>query len=180
MIATMGDATGRIVAGGSDEMGRWSWQQFMGRNGKTFMIISAYQVCEQEVCSNGRIKILTTTAQQVSMLRCQGRTKTPREAFICDLKIFIEKQKSEGIGILLVGDFNESLRISYDGMTKLISDFGFTDILWHGITEDNFGTHIGGSTRIDYIVADEWIANCVTQACYEPFGLRTKGDHRNK
>ena len=46
-----------------------------------------------------------------------------------------------------------------------------------GTTE--FGTHVRGKDRIDYVLASDWVAEAVVDGCYEPFGQRSRGDHRN-
>jgi hypothetical protein len=130
--------------------------------------------------TNSRIKTLTATAQQVSILRQQGRyDTTPREAFVKDLTKFIQKKREEGSGILLMGDFNEALDVTYDGMTKMCSKLGLEDIMFQELGQDSFNTYVDGTERIDYVLADPWIADACISACYEPFQFRFKGDHRN-
>jgi hypothetical protein len=143
-------------------------------------IICAYQVCDQRIVENGRIKTMTATAQQTSMLRQQNRNETPRAAFITDLRSLLRIERAKGHGILLLGDFNEPLDVTYDGMTKLCSDFEFTDLMFQLVGDDEFPTWFRGSDRRDdYALCDEWIADAIEGGCYEPFMLRTKGDHRN-
>ena len=178
LTATVGNMAGRVTGKGSDPLGRWSYQQMSCKNGRTFFVITAYQVATDEIVNAGKKKSMTSTAQQTSILRRQGQKEKPREAFVKDLRKEIKLLKKDGAGILLIGDFNEELEVSYDGMTKLISDMNFTDIMWHETGCDDFATYARGKTRIDYCIADDWIAEQVLQACYEPFGLRHKGDHR--
>ena len=164
LIATIGNASGRVIDQGNDHMGRWSYQKFGCKNQRTFYIISAYQVCTDHIIVNDKVKTLTATAQQTSILRKSGRDMKPRKAFVSDLKKIITELKKDGSGIMLAGDFNETLEISYDGMTKLVSDFNFKDIMWHASGRDDFATYIRGNTRIDYVVADDWISNQVVTA----------------
>ena len=178
-IISINNISGRVITTGDDLLGRWCYQTLGCKNNRKLTIISAYQVCQQEIKEGNRIKSLTATVQQISMLRQQGRDITPRQAFIQDLRKFIKSQRESGNGILLIGDFNEELEVSYDGMTKLVADFGLTDLMWTETGTDNFGTNIEGTTRIDYALADEWVQDALVNGCYEPFQFRTKGDHRN-
>jgi hypothetical protein len=58
-------------------------------------------------------------------------------------------------------------------MTGVAIDCNLTDLMF------SFPTYIRGTSRNDYILASDWIANSVIAGCYEPFSYRTKGDHRN-
>ena len=94
------------------------------------------------------------TAQHTSILRQQGRNETPWQAFIIDLRQFITDQHAQGNGVLLAGDYNEELDITYDGITKLCSDFHLVDHMLHLTGRDDFATYARGSKRIDYILCD--------------------------
>ena len=94
------------------------------------------------------------TAQHTSILRQQGRNETPRQAFIIDLRQFITDQHAQGNGVLLADDYNEELDITYDGITKLCSDFHLVDHMLHLSGRDDFATYARGSKRIDYILCD--------------------------
>ena len=107
------------------------------------------------------------------------RTCSPREAFIQDLGAFIQERTACNSGILLIGDFNEALTDSYSGMSKLCSDNNLQDIMWKVLGTTDFGTHAKGRDRIDYALCSDWVATSVTNAYYEAFGYRPKGDHRN-
>ena len=128
--------------------------------------------------SDNKGATLTVTAQHTSLLRQQGRNKTPRQAFIIDLCQFITDQHAQGNGILLASDYNEELDITYDGITKLCSDFHLVDLMFHLTGRDDFATYARGSKRINYILCDAWVSDASIQGCYEPFQYRLKGDHR--
>ena len=49
LISTLGKCAGRVIASGSDDMGRWAWQKLVGKGGKTIQIISAYQVSQKSM-----------------------------------------------------------------------------------------------------------------------------------
>ena len=154
LILTQSNRKGRVIDSGSDALGRWTYQTLSGKDNRHVSIISAYQVCEQSIVEDDRVKTLTATAQQTSILRVQGRDISPRAAFIHDLKGFLLEQRKLKRGILLVGDFNEVLDVSYDGLTKLASDLELTDVTYHVIGDDDFPTYDRGSTRVDFALAD--------------------------
>ena len=175
----IGNHSSRTSSTTSDPLGRWSTITLSGRFNRKITVITAYQPCPPTT-PNTRVSSLTTHAQQVALLRLQGRTITPRQAFIQDLRAYLRELRSLDHGILLVGDFNEPLTTHYSGMTKVCSDFGLIDLMLHMIGRDDFPTCArGNNRRIDYILCDQWIANAALAGCYEPFGYRTKGDHRN-
>jgi hypothetical protein len=81
--------TGRISKSGRDsKYGRWSYFQTRGRHGRTIIVVTIYQVCNQTVASAGTI---TACLQQHTLLDEAGRITTntrgvptphPRKALI--------------------------------------------------------------------------------------------------
>ena len=184
LLASQGHITSRIIHQESDYMGRWSYQILSGRMNRTITLISAYQVCNQTITSgdnreNRRIASYTTTAQQTSMLRQEGRTCTPREAFIEDLSQFIRSQQEQQSTNLLVGDFNEPLSDSGEGISRLASELNLIDVMKERLGSTNFATYIRGRERIDFCLASTEVFQALHDACYEPFeGRLAKSDHR--
>ena len=179
MLCVTENNSGRVTAKGSDDMGRWTYQTLTCKGDKSLTMISAYQVCKQQLVNNSRVSTLTATAQQISALRQQGRDILPRKAFTQDLESFIAHEHGKGNGILLVGDFNEPLDTLHEGMTKLCSNTGLIDLMFHLHGVDEFNTWIDGKARVDYVLCDAWVAESCLNGCYEPFKYRFKGDHRN-
>ena len=165
LVVTQGNFKGRVIDSGCDALGRWTYQTLGGKANRNITIVSAYQVCDQDIVENSKVKTLTATAQQTRILRLQGHDETPRKAFVADLRKFLTKQRKLKNGIFLVGDFNEVLDVSYDGMTKLASDFELTDVMYHVIGDDNFATYDRGTTRVDCALADGWVAETIAHAC---------------
>ena len=95
----------------------------------------------------------SVTAQHTSLLRQQGRNETLRQAFIIDLHQFLIDQHAQGNGVLLAGDYNEELDITYDGITKLCSDFHLVDLMFYLTGRDDFATYACGSKCNDYILS---------------------------
>ena len=72
LIATQGHTSGRIIHEGHDNLGRWSYQILSCKNQRTLTIVSAYQVCQQQLVNNNRVASSTASAQQTSLLQQQG------------------------------------------------------------------------------------------------------------
>ena len=180
LIATQGHTCGRVIHQGRDNLGRWSYQVLSCKNRRTLTIVSAYQVCQQQIVTNNRVISSTASAQQTSLLRQQGRQENPRQAFVQDLQTFLQQRLDEDSELLILGDFNEPLTGTMDGMTKLCSNLQLSDLMAQVTgTETDFGTHVRGHQRIDYALCTELVAQSAVRGCYEPFGQRGKGDHRN-
>ena len=180
LLVTQGHSSGRVVRQGHDNLGRLSYQVLSCKNSRSLTIVSAYQVCQQQILNNNRVASSTASSQQISLLRQQGRSENPRMAFVHDLENFLDERIQAGSEILLLGDFNETLNETMDGMTRLCSNLQLTDLMEQVTnTEGNFGTHARGNQRIDYALCTELVAQSAVRGCYEPFGERTKGDHRN-
>ena len=113
------------------------------------------------------------------MLRQLDRYETPRRAFIADLMNFIQERQEQNSGILLFGDFNEALTDDSENISKLCSDCYLCDLMLQLTGRTNFATYVKGTKRIDFVLCSDWIASAARQGCYEPFGHRTKGDHRS-
>ena len=176
-----GRSTGRVTAQGRDPLGRWAYQTFSCRGHKSLTIITAYQVCKQTIVdgTTGQIRSLSASAQQTSMLRQARRMCSPREAFVTDLSTFIKEKQAGQSGILLMGDFNEPLNDENRGMSQLCTALDLCDVMHQILGTAEFATHVRGRERIDYVLASDWVAEAVVDGCYEPFGQRSRGDHRN-
>jgi hypothetical protein len=66
--------TGHISSSGCDsKYGRWSYFQTRGQNGRSVMVVTIYQVCNQPVASTGSS---TACKQQHTILDEDGRITT--------------------------------------------------------------------------------------------------------
>ena len=75
MSAVTNDFVGRVVETGSDAaMGRWSFTRLLGKHGRHIVMVSVYQVCNQQATTAGN---RTAYAQQLSLLRRNGRDCSP-------------------------------------------------------------------------------------------------------
>jgi hypothetical protein len=67
-----GSITGRVVASGNDDMGRWCWTTYNGSANQQLTVITAYQVCEgasvHDVTLHQVTKKYSAGTQQYSMM----------------------------------------------------------------------------------------------------------------
>jgi len=176
MLLSQGSILGRLVDSGKDEMGRWSYQKFAGRNNIIVTVIAAYQVCQKNVSHKGRY---TAAAQQESLLRQRNESDTnPRRHFRQDISKFLSRCLQESNEVLLMGDFNESLSEVSSGMAKICQDHGLLDLfnVYQGITD--LPTYSRGKKRLDYALGTERVAASIKFGGYESFNSRMSSDHR--
>jgi hypothetical protein len=85
-----GSITGRVVASGNDDMGRWCWTTYNGSANQRLTVITAYQVCEgapvDDVTLHRVTKKYSAGTQQYSMMIEQGypMSRTPQTQFKLD------------------------------------------------------------------------------------------------
>ena len=92
-MLTVGNATGRIKTQDQDKWGRWVSQTLQGTAGRQVTIISAYQ----PVTDAHKPGTVTVATQQHTLLVQQGDPlRSPREAFIRDLKTFLVQRREMG------------------------------------------------------------------------------------
>jgi hypothetical protein len=172
--------SGRYESSGSDPhgLGRWSYVQLHGKNGKSAVVITVYQVCDAHIGSAGAS---TAFHQQWYLSRMEGDlTPNPRKRFITDLTKEIKKWQKAGADILLGGDFNERLGDTQDGLAHLVTECNLVDIhaTNHGTkTEPN--TYSRGIKRVDYVFTSPRVVPFVDCCGIDPFHLLIHSDHRS-
>ena len=177
---TVNNLTSRIINKGSDPKGRWCWTKYRSRPDETFLVVTAYQVCSSSIKKGST----TAAAQQDSLLRAEASTtdtelRAPRPAFCQDLTRFVQSSQADGSKILLVGDFNEPLGVTDNGMTNLARDCGIFDVYCQRLGTSLYpSTYINGKRRLDYALASPSVLAAVTRAGYDPYNYRVAGDHR--
>jgi exonuclease III len=177
-----GSITGRVVASGTDGMGRWCWATYNGSANRRVMVITAYQVCEgvpvHDVTLHRVTKKYSAGTQQHSMMIERGypTSRTPRTQFKLNLKTLLEGFLNQHHEILLMGDFNEDLETGNDGLRS--ATMGLIDLMQVKIGHQKFSTHIDGRSRIDFVFATPRVVEACTHAGYESFRHRFETDHR--
>jgi hypothetical protein len=126
-------------------------------------------------------KGLTTAAsqQQSFLLQAQDPVTAPRVAFRRDLKKYLQKCKSDGSDILLVGDFNEHIGLEPGSMQQLMDQVGLVDIMKTQHTQTLPATYARGHRCLDYALATPHVVNSVFKGGYEAFNARYPTDHRS-
>ena len=150
MSAVTDNYIGRVVETGSDsEMGRWSYTRLQCKHGRTIMIVSAYQVCNQQENSAGE---KTAFAQQLTLLRRNGRDGSPRKAFFDDLDQQLNEWITKGYEIILSGDLNEQLGADIHGFAHISAKWDLVEVIqhYHGMTDEP-PTYVRGIKRLDYV-----------------------------
>jgi hypothetical protein len=179
------DFTGRIFETDRDEIyGRWSYFKASGRNGRSIVIVTVYQVCDQSVASTGDT---TACKQQHVILDEQHRLLTatngnvyphPRQALITDLTTQLSKWRSSGMEILLSGDLNEVLGENPSEFAKITTEFNLTDIYRHRHGLDEPATYQRGHRRLGYILCTSELLPALTTCGTLPFKQLSASDHR--
>jgi hypothetical protein len=163
-----GFITGRVLASGTDDMGRWCWTTYNGSANRRLTIITAYQVCDRapvhEVTLHRATKKYSAGTQQYSMMIERGypTSQHPQTQFKIDLKTLLEGFLNQHHDFLLMGDFNEDLETNSDGLCS--ATMGLIELMQGKIGHQNFSTHIDGQTRIDFVFATPR----VVEACIHP------------
>jgi len=77
------------------------------------------------------------------------------------------------------GDFNEVLGLEdEEGLAPLCMDCGLVDIILAKHSRTDFGAYIQGSKVLDYFLIPPELEDDVLACGYEPYNIRTMGDHR--
>ena len=189
-LITAGSLVGRLHNTGTDEMGRWCYATYKGTNDTLLTVITAYQVChttptydlsrQPSSNNNTTIKKWAAVTQQFSMMQEADpyNTRHPREQFRYDLLQFLRQLQHQRHDILLMGDFNEALGSEPSGMYHIAGVCALVDLLRLKIGTTDFNTYVGGSERIDYVLASPRLVSACTSCGYEPVKFRFPGDHR--
>jgi hypothetical protein len=113
-----GSFSGRMTKQVQDPLGRWVLQEFVGRQCKLLVVVSAYQTVDKR----GDQGALTIAAQQSSLLLLAKDSVTnPRTAFRRDKVRAMRPYEVAGAELLLVGDFNEPFGSDPEGTMSLIA-----------------------------------------------------------
>jgi len=107
MLLSLNPWTSCIVNTGYDTiLGRWTYQEFLGKNNKHVIILSGYQVCNQEFDAASN----TVSAQQIHLLQAQGiPTPKPRKLFLANLIHQIQEWQHANKEVILCIDANEPI-----------------------------------------------------------------------
>ena len=170
-----GNWTGRIKEKGKEKLGRWTYVDLRGKDGKIVKIISTYRVCDQKK-SQGKCTIYLQ--QQTDLMRDNRSFTEPREALLIDLAKLIQKEHKKGVIIILTGDFNEDIK-NGKRINKFLQDVEMYNVMEARHSDDYPITYDRGKNCLDLIaisntVPKKWILKCG----YLPFYKGIMSDHR--
>jgi hypothetical protein len=175
-----GERSGRISAQGMDShgLGRWSHALIHGKNGRKVLIATAYQACKASIGTSGS---KTACSQQWHLTRQSGDLKPdPRKRFITDLlDAFLSTCHAKGVEILLMGDFNETLGDSLQGLDAILNKHSLLDLPpYHHGMEGEVETHSRGSKQLDCAFGTQELAESITRIGVTPHNFVVASDHR--
>jgi exonuclease III len=169
------DYTGRVTNIGRDEeLGRWSFTAMIGKHGRTILLVTIYKVCNKN--SGGS---RTAYTQQVSLLLRNGRTVSPRKAFLDDFDQQVSQWLAKGYELIIAGNLNEELGGNLSGFSRISSKHNLVEIIQqaHGINGEP-PTYARGCRRLDYIFVTAGLATSVKQCGILPYSDIIDSDHR--
>ena len=175
LLGVTGPLVGRVKTSISDDLGRWSIMELLGRGGRSLIIICAYQVCKSSSSGSS-----TAYSQQLSLLRqAHFDNPDPRKHFVKDLTRIVTGYTKQDSDIILMGDFNEVIGLKAEDMASVIRAGNLTDTqtYCHGLHSED-STYARGPNRVDYIFASARLLPFIIRQGCEPFNARIFSDHR--
>jgi hypothetical protein len=146
MVGITGSLVGRIRDTITDPYGRWCGYTIIGRDNKEIMILTAYNVSQYK---NAKVGEDTLFNQQVALYKLNDvREPDPKKIFINDLKEMVMKARKEDKDIILTGDFNELVGDDPNGMAKVLSAGGPTDVHSQQHSIGDITTYTRGTKRL--------------------------------
>ena len=172
---TRGNWSGHVTKQGSERLGRWSYQEFEGKKGKTITVINMYRVGKGK---NDSGSCTIRCQQQKDLLVDTEQHVDPREQILIDLQKKIKELHEKGHLVVLFGDFNEDVQHS-----NRILRFLMESNLKNAVTAKHDGklprTHDRGRHCIDMIAVSEALdTNAILASGYMPFYEGVATDHR--
>lgn len=176
LIGVTNDIVGRVHNHFSDHLGRWTGVSLSGKANKHLVIITAYQVVNNQTKHGAR----TAYKQQCTLLRQENISNpNPRKQFISDLKQVVQEHHRKGNDIILMGDFNEEVGIEPGGVQAILATTALVDAHFtrHGDIID-IPTYARGRKRLDYMFISKTLVPSLAAAGLEPFNNKIHSDHR--
>jgi hypothetical protein len=148
-----------------------------GRNGRTIIIVTIYQVCNQAVASAGST---TACIQQHTLLDEASRIKIsasgvpyphPRKALIQDFSEQLRSWRETGHEFIISGDLNEMLGDNPAEFGSITTEFNLVDVYRHRHGMDEPAMFNGGNRRLNYILCSTPLLSTVTTCGILPFNI---------
>jgi len=176
LLLALNQWTSRVTRYGNDpHLGCWSHMEFIGKNDKQLIVISAYQVCNQQFDAASQ----TTTAQQICLQACGIAHPKLQKSFLDDLIQQIKQWRHTNHKIILCMDANDDIDNPKADVTRLFHETDLMDLHFHKYPGTRKpATQQRGSKAIDVIAGSPRVTEALVHAWICPFGyLATiKGD----
>jgi hypothetical protein len=108
----------------------------------------------QRVSSGGRYTRLgfghSRRQQRSLLLEAQDPLIDPRQAFVRDLKLYLELCISQGDEVLMMGDFNETIGVERNPTSAMISELGLVNLILTRHPAPLPATYARGCKCLDY------------------------------
>jgi hypothetical protein len=177
LLAIVGSCSHRVTTTHRDPFGRWCSATLAGRNQQDIRIYSAYQCVDDDIRYTGTN---TYYAQLWRLFRDKDhRYPQPRRRFIKDLHAELLALKHDGISLIVLGDFNETIGTSPALMASICSSIGLSDAIEHMHPQsENIPTYIRGRRRLDYGLLSHSLLPAITASGLNQFHEISSSDHR--
>jgi len=151
-------------------LGRWSYVKMQGKEDHRYIILSGYQVCENQTIDPGSNN---TFNQQYHLLHQQGhRNPDPWAQFVEDLITIIKQWQAQNKAVLICLDANENPQ--NQGTPEIGQIFSETDLIdLHSARHPGQNcppTYNQGSKPIDVCAGSPEFVEALETAWYLPFG----------
>jgi hypothetical protein len=158
-------------------LGRWSFVTVTGKNDRNILVTTEYQACKARIAVVGA---KTACAQQCHLLRQKGEINPdPRKSFKTDLDSFLAPHHAAGSEILLLGNFNETLGASTNGLDAIINKYDLIDLMpYHHSIEGEIETYSRGNKCLDYAFGTHLLNEPIVRIGYTPYNFVITSDHR--
>ncbi len=170
----------RIAEQDPHGLGRWSYIEFEGCDGRRIVVVSAYRSCSQQT----RLGSSTYHDQQYRLLLSETNPRPdPRLQFLDDLIEQIRLWRHQQKAVLVCMDSNDDVtRINpKKGIGRLLSETDLIDLHHFKYPhEPRPPTYARGRLTLDFCIGSPEFVNSLVEATILPFGLPTHltGDHR--
>ena len=156
-----GPANGRIIAKGSDKLGRFSWARMTTPGGNGIVVITAYRVCQKKGSVAGA---RTAYMQQVKAQLTDGdKAPDPRERILETLTTAIAHNRSLGYEPILMIDANEDWdRPGDNTFHRFMVNNGLLDIHQESLDSLPRTTYTRGRRRLDFSLTSRKVLDSVS------------------
>jgi hypothetical protein len=177
LLAVLGHWSHCVATTHSDDLGRWASATFTDRDGRLFTLYSLYNCVDVRISDVGPS---TVYSQQWQLLRLVGiKDPKPRLQRVQDLSRDIRQRQLNDEGIMIVGDFNETLGNDPTLMASVCAKYSLYDVVdnLHGSCA-NVATYIRGTRRLDYCLLSSHLQQDLQATGFNLFNEYASSDHR--